>query len=389
MPRQLKVRRDTSSDFQTANPTLAAGEFAYETDTEKIKVGDGSTAYNSLQFIDGDDAASLGPHMQGSSYGYSLGGNPYPASPSYTDKIERYSFASNGNGSDVGDLAIPGETRNVSNTTHAYSISFYNPPIPSTNNSDVVKTAFSNHASSIIPALNSGSLYPPSNSYFQKHSAIQSTTDAFVDSGRQTPPATYFADIHKFPFSSENAWADTGANLANARWYANNTASTTHGYSHAGKWNPASSPNSPLYSTDIQKYPFSISSGTSSTVGTNGMSSWGMSSGGASSSTHGYIIGGWESDGASSDTTVMHKYSFSSDGNSAFVGSITEPGGAYGMGNSNSPTHGYSHGGGYVGSPSFGSRNTIENFPFSSDSNASDVGDLTQINRGMQGQVQV
>lgn len=47
----IKLRRGTSSSFSTNNPTLAAGEPAFETDTGKLKIGDGTTAYNSLAYV--------------------------------------------------------------------------------------------------------------------------------------------------------------------------------------------------------------------------------------------------------------------------------------------------------------------------------------------------
>lgn len=46
-------RRDTAANWTTQNPTLLAGEIGYETDTGYIKVGDGSTAWTSLGYIDG------------------------------------------------------------------------------------------------------------------------------------------------------------------------------------------------------------------------------------------------------------------------------------------------------------------------------------------------
>lgn len=48
---KIQLRHDTSDKWQTANPILASGEIGVETDTQKIKVGNGSTAYNSLQYI--------------------------------------------------------------------------------------------------------------------------------------------------------------------------------------------------------------------------------------------------------------------------------------------------------------------------------------------------
>lgn len=48
---QIKLRRDTSANFTSKNPVLGAGEPAYETDTKKLKIGDGTTAYNSLDYF--------------------------------------------------------------------------------------------------------------------------------------------------------------------------------------------------------------------------------------------------------------------------------------------------------------------------------------------------
>jgi hypothetical protein len=48
---QIQVRRGTASEWTSANPTLAAGEWGYETDTNKAKIGNGSTAWNSLAYI--------------------------------------------------------------------------------------------------------------------------------------------------------------------------------------------------------------------------------------------------------------------------------------------------------------------------------------------------
>lgn len=47
---QLQVRRGTASQWTSTNPTLAAGEFGFETDTGKFKIGTGSTAWTSLGY---------------------------------------------------------------------------------------------------------------------------------------------------------------------------------------------------------------------------------------------------------------------------------------------------------------------------------------------------
>lgn len=48
---QIQIRRGTASQWTSANPTLAAGEWGFETDTKKGKIGDGATAWNSLAYV--------------------------------------------------------------------------------------------------------------------------------------------------------------------------------------------------------------------------------------------------------------------------------------------------------------------------------------------------
>lgn len=48
---QIQIRRDTASNWSSNNPTLAAGEQGWESDTNKMKVGDGTTAWNSLSYF--------------------------------------------------------------------------------------------------------------------------------------------------------------------------------------------------------------------------------------------------------------------------------------------------------------------------------------------------
>jgi len=46
----IQLRRDTSANWTSANPTLAAGEAGFETNTGKFKIGTGSTAWNTLPY---------------------------------------------------------------------------------------------------------------------------------------------------------------------------------------------------------------------------------------------------------------------------------------------------------------------------------------------------
>lgn len=50
MPRNdlIQIRRDTAANWTSVNPTLAAGEMGLETDTDRYKIGNGTTPWNAL-----------------------------------------------------------------------------------------------------------------------------------------------------------------------------------------------------------------------------------------------------------------------------------------------------------------------------------------------------
>ena len=50
----FKFRRNLASYWKKKNPVLAEGEPCFELDTGKLKIGNGTTAYNDLQYINSD-----------------------------------------------------------------------------------------------------------------------------------------------------------------------------------------------------------------------------------------------------------------------------------------------------------------------------------------------
>lgn len=56
---RFQLRRDTAANWASANPVLALGEPGVETDTLKVKVGNGSTAWNSLAYSISQDFNDL------------------------------------------------------------------------------------------------------------------------------------------------------------------------------------------------------------------------------------------------------------------------------------------------------------------------------------------
>ena len=57
---QIQVRRGTASQWTSTDPTLASGEWGFETDTGKVKIGDGTTAWTSLAYIGAGDVTLTG-----------------------------------------------------------------------------------------------------------------------------------------------------------------------------------------------------------------------------------------------------------------------------------------------------------------------------------------
>ncbi len=47
----IQVRQDTAANWTTADSVLSSGEFGFESDTQQLKIGDGSTAWTSLGYI--------------------------------------------------------------------------------------------------------------------------------------------------------------------------------------------------------------------------------------------------------------------------------------------------------------------------------------------------
>lgn len=51
----MQQKRGTADQWETANPLLLAGEIGFETDTNKMKVGDGTNNWNDLDYLVGSE----------------------------------------------------------------------------------------------------------------------------------------------------------------------------------------------------------------------------------------------------------------------------------------------------------------------------------------------
>ena len=64
MATRMQQRRGTAAQWTASNPVLGAGEIGFETDTNKFKIGNGSTAWTSLSyFIDGSSLIDGAPDL--------------------------------------------------------------------------------------------------------------------------------------------------------------------------------------------------------------------------------------------------------------------------------------------------------------------------------------
>ena len=302
----------------------------------------------------------------GTSFGYLSGGNA-SAGGTFND-IQRWPFASDANATDIGDLSrIASATSSQSSKTHAYTSGHYV--------SDVIdKYPF---ASAPVTATDVGDL-TVQRAYAAGQSSLTHGYASGGSEGYSPPPPGYplFNIIDKFPFSADANATDVG-DITQARQTIGNSSSG-HGYTSGG------GDSVPNMSNVIDKFPFSADANATD-VGDLTLAR--TAGGSQSSDTHGYVAGGYDpSTGPTTGANVIDKFSFAADGNATDVGDLTVQTGSSRAGSS-STVSGYTMGGN--GGPPFGPtalrNNVIDKFSFSSDANATDVGDLTRDVRNSSG----
>lgn len=98
---KIQLRRDTAANWSTNNPTPSAGEPCFETDTGKLKIGDGITAYNSLPYQGGTSDTAVTTDTAQTISGKKTFTNDIVINPWNSDvSRETHIDLTNGNGSD-------------------------------------------------------------------------------------------------------------------------------------------------------------------------------------------------------------------------------------------------------------------------------------------------
>lgn len=69
---RFQIRRAPSSEWTTKNTVLMAGEIGYETDTRRMKIGDGVTPWPSLVYFSDSPFSHASSHTAGGSDPLSL-----------------------------------------------------------------------------------------------------------------------------------------------------------------------------------------------------------------------------------------------------------------------------------------------------------------------------
>ena len=311
----------------------------------------------------------------GSQFGYTAGGFMDGDHDPYQDVIDKFSFATDGDAVDVGNLTLPrAYSAGFHSTTHGYTIAGQRRS-PSTGSANIDKYSYATDANATIV----GDLVAPATDDLGGCRMVQ----GFVNEANTIGYAAGFESakdaIQKISTVTDGNATASPATLHTETYHSSNACSASHGY-HAGGFlatTPGGNVGHALGSTVIQKFAFATDSdGTD--VGDLLAQKY-QSNAGGSSCSHGYSAGA--GGGGIVEQDVIEKWSFATDANSTDVGNMTSPRGY--LAGQSSKTHGYCAGGGYF-HPSGGTPtvNTIDKYSFSVDGNATDIGDLSLSSRG-------
>lgn len=323
--------------------------FTVQADSDSIDSATAGTASVVFSATDGINtinfpvsiSMSFATQAQGSSYGFIAGGE----SPSTTNAIDRWSFTSDTNATDYGDLSQSRGSilAGFSSTTKGFAAGGHTPQAAS-NRIDGFPFA------SASPASNIGTM---SSSRYGVAGA-QSTTNGYITGGAPTSNDR----VDKFPFASEGGVTDVG-NYGVALYNHGSASSETDAYAMGG-----AGPH-PSFYNNIRKWSFA-SEGNAVDNADMTVSRYYVA--GSNSSTHGYSANGYMP--GFNTTNVIDKFPFASNSNATDVGDLTKA--TYGAMGSSSTSHGYAVGG-YNPSQA---HDDIEKYSFSSDGNATDVASL-------------
>lgn len=327
-----------------------------------IQIGSFTLSEDSTGLVFDGDLVSVsltelgGKYLMGGVSGYTTGGISHAPSPAISNVIDKFSFATNANATDVGDLSVArmwgtGQSSKVS----GYTSGGQSAPTTSSNIIDKFPFAADGNATDVgdlttIRHLTSG----------------QSSNDNGYTSNGVDPSLPGSSNvIDKFPFASNANATDVGDLTPTGGGTGH--SSTSHGYS---------------VGSSIDRFPFATNANATNVGPYSSPLNYAA---GQSSSVAGYISGGGIPPNGS---TTINKFLFSTNAVSNSVGDLSY--GRYLSTGQSAMAAGYTSGGNALtpGSYTFiaAAGNVVDKFPFASEGTATDVGDLTVSRYKVQGQ---
>ena len=138
---RIQLRRDTASNWTVNNPILLQGEQGYETNTGKMKIGDGVTPWNSLSYWVTGQSGTTGPTG--------------PANLSVSDGVTTVTSVTSMTFSG-GGIGVSGGAGSATITITSDLSNVYNPTVRYVIDSNIVNTMGTNER---VTIMSSGNIY--------------------------------------------------------------------------------------------------------------------------------------------------------------------------------------------------------------------------------------
>jgi hypothetical protein len=113
MATKIQLRRDSSTNWTSNNPTLSSGELGYETDTTQFKIGNGTDDWNTLGYSTPDMSAKADTT-------YVDAADALKADITYVDSADALKLDLAG-GTMTGDLDLDGNTTTLGGVVEDYT----------------------------------------------------------------------------------------------------------------------------------------------------------------------------------------------------------------------------------------------------------------------------
>ena len=273
--------------------TNRINKFSFASDADATQSG----------FLSGPDYRAYVAGQSSAASGYTSGGST-PGAPTPVNKIDKFPFAADGNATDVGDLTqVRNSATGQSSTVSGYTTAGYvNPNWTLT----IDKFAFASDGN----ATDVGDTTQGRSSSAGHSSAVSGYTSGGVPSAGPINTDV----IQKFPFAADANATDVG-DLTQSRKQAAGQNSGTSGYTSGGNTGPGT-----VIVNTIDKFPFAADGNATDVGDLTTLSS--MRSSGTSSTASGYTSGGYQVPPGAAINTI-EKFPFAADGNATDVGNLT------------------------------------------------------------------